>query len=262
MARPVKDGVDYFPLSVVLGDKMALIEAEFGLNGFAVIVKLWQKIYAERGYYCEWTNEVALLFSRSVGLGVNVVSEIVAASIRRGIFDNDIFEKYSVLTSDRIQENYFSAINRRKEVSIKKEYLLVDIHKIISNVNINLINVGNNSENVSNNTQSKVKEIKVNKTKDVNTLKKKYGSFGNVLLTDDEYKKLSDKYSNLKEIIDFFDSYIEEKGYKSKSHYLAIQRWVVEAVNEKCKKTKGKTETYDKKYTIDWNIIKNGGVWD
>ena len=32
--------------------------------------------------------------------------------------------------------------------------------------------------------------------------------------------------------ITFLDEYIEEKGYKSKSHNLAIRRWVIDAVNE------------------------------
>ena len=32
--------------------------------------------------------------------------------------------------------------------------------------------------------------------------------------------------------VDFLDAYIEEKGYKSKSHNLAIRRWVMDAVKE------------------------------
>ena len=61
-----KSGLEYFPLDVVLDDKFELIEAEFGLTGFAVIVKLFQKIYGGQGYYCEWTNEVALLFAKRI----------------------------------------------------------------------------------------------------------------------------------------------------------------------------------------------------
>ena len=37
------NGIPYFPLDVHLEDNIALIEAEFGLTGFAVIVKLYQK---------------------------------------------------------------------------------------------------------------------------------------------------------------------------------------------------------------------------
>jgi len=72
----MKSGLEFFPLDVHMDDKVELIEAEFGLAGFAVIVKLYQKIYGA-GYYCEWSKEVALLFGKKIGLGVNAVSEIV-----------------------------------------------------------------------------------------------------------------------------------------------------------------------------------------
>lgn len=52
-------GVKYFPSDVYLDDKFELIEAEFGLIGFAVVVKLYQKIYSI-GYYCEWNDDVVI----------------------------------------------------------------------------------------------------------------------------------------------------------------------------------------------------------
>ena len=82
MPRPQKAGVEYFPLDVENDDKLDLIEAEFGLTGFAVIVKLYQRIY-KLGYYCEWDDEVALLFGKRLGTGGKAVSEIVSAAIRR-----------------------------------------------------------------------------------------------------------------------------------------------------------------------------------
>ena len=165
MARPLKQGLDYFPLNVNLNDDFALIEAEFGLTGFAVIVKLFQKIYGERGYYCEWTKEVALLFGRKAGLGDNVVSEIVSASLRRGIFDFNMFEKYHILTSKGIQKRYFEAAGRRKQIEIKREYLLINCALQEQNVNNNSVNVDINPVNVCNNSQIKGNKIKVNKSK-------------------------------------------------------------------------------------------------
>ena len=52
------EGVNYFPLDVHLEDKVNLIEAEFGLTGFAVLIKLYQKIYGGSGYFTLWDNEV------------------------------------------------------------------------------------------------------------------------------------------------------------------------------------------------------------
>jgi hypothetical protein len=88
------------------------------------------------------------------------------------------------------------------------------------------------------------KDIDKEKDKDINNkpgktagkkpAKKKYGEFQNVLLTDPEYEKLEADFGNLYLVkaIDFLDAYIEEKGYKSKSHNLAIRRWVMDAVKE------------------------------
>lgn len=72
-------------------------------------------------------------------------------------------------------------------------------------------------------------------TKGKKPTKHKHGQFQNVLLTDDEFEKLCNDYGTdlLNSAIDFFDAYIEEKGYKSKSHNLAIRRWVVDAVKER-----------------------------
>ncbi len=164
MARPLKNGIDYFPLDTVLDTKFDLIEAEFGLTGFAIVVKLFQKIYGEQGYYCEWTDEVALLFSHKVG-GGNAVSEIVKASVKRGIFDKNLYDKYSILTSKGIQERYFEAVNRRTQINVISEYLLVSDTVFGENVSKNRVNVDKNSKNAYKNPQSKEKESKVNKTR-------------------------------------------------------------------------------------------------
>lgn len=157
----MKSGLDYFPLDVCLDDNFRLIEAEFGLTGFAVVVKLLQKIYGQCGYYCEWKNEVALLFARENGLGGNAVSEIVEASIRRGIFDKTLYEKYGILTSHGIQKRYFEAVSRRKNVEVKKQYLLVEVAKKKENVSVFEKNVNIFEKNVDISKQSKVEESKV-----------------------------------------------------------------------------------------------------
>ena len=52
----IKSGLDFFPLDVCLDKKFELIEAEYGLTGFGVIVHLLQEIYGKEGYYIEWTE--------------------------------------------------------------------------------------------------------------------------------------------------------------------------------------------------------------
>lgn len=165
------DGISYFPLDVCVNDKIRLIEAEFGLKGFAIIVKLYQKIHGGFGYYCEWTNDVGLLFSRDVGEGYSSVSEIVSAAIRRGIFDSNLYEKYQILTSEECQEKYFSAVSRRKQVNVKAEYLLVKVAQFSENVNILSENVSKNQKNAVSLEQSKEKKSKVNKSINNNNIR-------------------------------------------------------------------------------------------
>ena len=77
--------------------------------------------------------------------------------------------------------------------------------------------------------------------------KHKYGEYKNVLLKDSELEKLKQDYPeyntpNYEYLIKFLDEYIEMKGYKAKSHYLAIKKWVVDACNEELKRNPSKLQ--------------------
>lgn len=98
-------------------------------------------------------------------------------------------------------------------------------------------------------------DIEIEKEKEKKQ-KKKYGENSNVKLTDDEYNRLCNDYGQEKtrKAIDFLDSYIEEKGYKTKSHNLTLRRWVFNAVDEKKPNRVAQTqnETFD--MLKDWSV--------
>ncbi|MCD7722735.1 MAG: DUF4373 domain-containing protein [Clostridiales bacterium] len=147
--------------------KLKLIESEFGLQGFAIVVRLWMEIYGQQGYYCEWNTDVALLFAHEVGMGGNVVSEVLNACFRRGIFSKELYEKYHVLTSSGIQKRYAAATVERKCVEWENKYLLISAPKNAVFRPINSINPPINSINLPINPQSKVKESKVKESKNI-----------------------------------------------------------------------------------------------
>lgn len=82
--------------------------------------------------------------------------------------------------------------------------------------------------------------------------KHKYGEYNNVRLTDDEMSKLNEELGAhiVTACITFLDEYIEMKGYKAKSHYLAIKKWVVNAVKERQPKEQDRLAWLDE---IDWS---------
>ena len=101
-------------------------------------------------------------------------------------------------------------------------------------------------------------EEKPKKPAKVEDPKLSYGEFGNVKLTAAEHDKLIAKYGSdeTAEAIEFLDQYISEKGYKSKSHYLAMCRWVFDAVTERKNK---KTTRIDDDCAFD-KLFKEAGL--
>lgn len=124
MARPTKDGLDYFPLNTTNDDKFDLIEARHGLIGFAIIVKLYQKIYDEKGYFYPWGDRQKLLFSRAISTPIETINEVVTSAVEFGIFDSSRYLA-GILTSRGIQRRYFEASKKRKVVNLYSDVLLI-----------------------------------------------------------------------------------------------------------------------------------------
>lgn len=99
-----------------------------------------------------------------------------------------------------------------------------------------------NDKNVKNNIISASEEASSADTAKANR-KHKYGKYKNVLLKDEELQTLKENYQNWEELIKYLDEYIEMKGYKAKSHYLCIKKWVVDAVKR----------NQPKKQEMDWD---------
>ena len=139
MARPQKNGLDYFALDVVMSDEVEVIEATYGLEGFAILIKLYQKIYSE-SYFLEWNEKQQILFSNRVSTDRNKVTSIVNDCIEWDIFDKEKYTKYNILTSRRIQNHYFVSVYKRVNVEAIKEYLLIDV---ADKENLNVIHISN-----------------------------------------------------------------------------------------------------------------------
>lgn len=167
MARPLKQGLDYFPLDTVWNDKVKFVRAEFGVAGIGILVSLWQKIYRDKGYYTLWDDDVALLFASEINAGFSVVSEVVRCCLKRGIFDSEMFARHGVLTSAGIQRRYLASTKRR-ETALKAEISLVKCAEIVS-ARINPVYVCNNPVTACSNAtnQIKVNQNKINKNKDL-----------------------------------------------------------------------------------------------
>ena len=159
MARSYKKGIDYFShdVDMMQDKKVKLLKAKHGLIGYAVYIRLLEEIYSDKGYYIIIDESFNYVFADDNNIDINVYINCLNDCINSELFDINLYEKYHILTSARIQTNYLDACSRRKSIDFIEEYLLcsLDVYINRENVYINLINV-------SKSTQSKVKESKVN----------------------------------------------------------------------------------------------------
>ncbi|WP_295249675.1 conserved phage C-terminal domain-containing protein [Veillonella sp.] len=178
MARPLKNGLDYYPLNVdFFSDiKVRRLLKAGGSQSISIIIALLGNIYRDEGYYMRWDNDMPFLIADLVGVTEGAVMETVNKAVLIGFFHAGLFERYKILTSKGIQARYLEAVSRRRQVFLIKNYLLLDVN-VYNNVVLdevidsdNGVNVDNNSVNVCRSTQSKVKESKVKESKVVNTL--------------------------------------------------------------------------------------------
>src|SRR5690625_320213 len=235
MARPTKQGVDYFPLDVHLDDKFKFIEIKYKLEGFAILIKLMQRIYSQ-GYWCMWTADEQLLFSDEVKADFALVQNVVNEYLKRDVFSKELYDSYNILTSTGIQTRYKEIVRRRKEVEVTEEYLLIDgISKVTDDINPSTskhdeYNKGTPSEQ----DDGKSTQSKLNKT-----------------------KQKEDKYSA--EFEEFWSVYPKKadkgKSYKSfkskrKKHSLEV---MIEGAKRYAKQIK--------KYGTEKRFIKNGSTF-
>ena len=134
MARPEKTGLDYFPFESDFFQEptIRLLSARFGNKGLIMIIRLFCEIYRYKGYYLTWDEETALLFVSEFGntFTVSFLTDVLNESLKRGIFDKNIFDQFAVLTSKGIQERYNKICRdaKRKHYEINPDYCLIDIN--------------------------------------------------------------------------------------------------------------------------------------
>jgi hypothetical protein len=63
---------------------------------------------------------------KQTGIDLNMINEILDSCLEVGLFNQEIFDQYGIITSRGIQKRFYMAAQKRKEVEIIPEYVLHD----------------------------------------------------------------------------------------------------------------------------------------
>ena len=226
-------------------DSLEFIESEFGLKGFAVVIKLWQKILGgSEGYYINWNDKVCSLFAKKLNVSKGLVFEIVNLAIKEEIFSSALYNDYGILTSAFIQNAYRVYAKRRGDSEIEKSYLLIPDTQNQSNASKKDKNVNKNSKNVN-----KSKPIRQDNIRLDNTISDLTNSNITALknLTQEQYSDLV-KTSSRQSVDKYIDKIIDwqRTNHKTvKNPFGLISKWIQEDIKKNSKTNSNKDTSYD-----------------
>ena len=253
-----KDGLLYYShdIGMTRDKKLRKIRIKYGSTGVDVWLAVLDLIYGDKGYYIKYGNADE---KESVIWGVldyvkgkyapdaETVGEIIEALAACELFSGDLLKR-GILSSLRIQTQYYLGTVERKTVTVIPEYWLLSVEKmkklsgrssILRQFNNQPI-IPNNQPIIPNNQpiieQRKVKESKVKESKVVCTAPPEttahtntYGTYGKVKLTEKEYAVLVDEYGKniIDECINKIDIYIKNNNIKPfDNHFDTIKKWL------------------------------------
>lgn len=214
MARPKKEGMDYFPhdTDAVNDKKIEALRALYGNDGYAYYFIMLEQIYKEKNFQldvsdAETREEMFQVLSKKVSVSMEVFMKILNTSLKWGCFDKRLYDEKGVITSE--------GIKKRANVVVEKRVKMREKYQSDKEI---IFDAETTQETMEETTQSKVKKSKEKKNK--------YKEY--VLLTNEEYQKLIESFGETKtvEMIERLNNYIGSKGKRYKSHYHTILNWV------------------------------------
>lgn len=175
MARPRKDGLDYFPLDVnFLSDlKIKKIIRAYGAQAVAVVMSVLTTIYRDNGYFATYDDDLIFIIADELKLEDSYVKDVIEKLIEVDFLNKEQKEKNNILTSIGIQERYLKVCERRVKKKLNATYNLINdsSNELPQTENTDdgglciqkPLSMGVNDDK---STQSKVNKSKVNKSKE------------------------------------------------------------------------------------------------
>lgn len=113
MARPTKQGLDYFPHDTHPDNKLERFFLLYEAKGKSFIYTLWEEIYSEGWQLSIADSDTVRILAKKAFCTFEEWNAMLAAALRLGLFDVTFWEREMVLTSNGIRRRYAIVAQRR-----------------------------------------------------------------------------------------------------------------------------------------------------
>lgn len=268
MARPRKDGLDYFPLDVnFLSDlKIKKIIRAYGAQAVAVVMSVLTTIYRDNGYFATYDDDFIFIIADELKLEDGYVKDVIEKLIEVDFLNKEQKEKNNILTSIGIQERYLKACERRVKTTLNATYRLLndssnELPQTESAPEGSFCKQKPHSTGVndSKSTQSKVKESKVKDSKEKNSKQQ----VSKEQESENKINKNITSSSGQSDIQELLETYQENFGIANSIVQMELQDTLEtfdkEMIIESFKLSVGKDKPFSYMRGI-WNKWKENGI--
>ena len=167
MARPKKEGLDYFPhdTDAVNDEKIEGLRMLYGNGGYAFYFILLERIYRTKDQFLDISDaETRQIFVRKIGVDDQKFDRMLNTALKLGCFDQEAYKTRAGLTSNGIMKRASVVLEKRVKARQKREEMdrPPETDDGVSDAETTQQTVGQTPE-------SKVKESKVKESKKENT---------------------------------------------------------------------------------------------
>lgn len=172
MARPIKDGLDYFPKDsgFYRDRKIRALIGRFGSDGAILYDYILCEAYGDKGYYATVDDSFQDIAAADLGMSPEKIGLILDYLLNKSmLLDGTLFKAVKVLTSHGIQTRYQEAVRQRaakRGVCVDGKLWLLDEAETESFIQVrhndgkSEKNTGKSEKNHGSSTEKSLKESK------------------------------------------------------------------------------------------------------
>lgn len=178
MARPKKEGLDYFPMDtdIFSDEKVRILKAHYGTDGIALYLYVLCRIY-RNGYYARYDEDFEYVAAEELQMSVAKVQQIMTYLFSRSLLTkltkvSTLVIPVTIITSHGIQRRFQQAVKARAQktpIAVEEAFWLLkkteteSFIKVTHQGGFSENNPSFSKKNPSNSENNAIKESKVNK---------------------------------------------------------------------------------------------------